>query len=121
MIHELAKLVDNFPGSANQTRCFLHILNLVVKSIIQQFDIPTSKKLETSNGDEDDESHGVDEGMKELLNLAVNIDLEENIIASAGDEEDAMEDDNIKGWVDEHEGMTEEELLDFSESMQPVR
>ena len=71
MINELAKLVDHFPGSTNQTRCFLHILNLVVKSIIQKFDIPTSKKL--SDGDDVDEN--VDEGTEELLKLAGDIDL----------------------------------------------
>jgi hypothetical protein len=34
MIEELANVLDEFPGPANQTQCFLHILNLVVKSII---------------------------------------------------------------------------------------
>ena len=50
---------------------FLHILNFVVKSIIQQFDVPTSKKL--SDGDDVDEN--VDEGTEELLKLAGDIDL----------------------------------------------
>ena len=80
----------------------LHILNLVVKSIIQQFDIPSSKK--TSDNEEDDEN--IDEGMKELLNLAGEIDREEDITVSAGDEGDATEDDNNEGWVDEHEVMS---------------
>lgn len=35
MITELADLVDNFPGAANQTCCFLHVINLIVKSIIK--------------------------------------------------------------------------------------
>ena len=56
MIKELEKLVVNFPGSANQTRCFFHILNLVVKSIIRQFDVPKSKK--TSDGDDSDSDEG---------------------------------------------------------------
>jgi len=34
MIAELENLLDEFPGAANQTRCFTHILNLVVKSIL---------------------------------------------------------------------------------------
>ena len=45
MIEELANLLDDFPGPANQTWCFLHIINLVVKSIIQQFDLPKSKNV----------------------------------------------------------------------------
>jgi len=115
MINELEKLVANFLGSANQTRCFLHVLNLVVKSIIQQFDVPKSKK--TSDGDDSDE----DEGTEELLKLAGEIDVEEEITAGAGDVGDAIEDDNNEGWVDELVTMTEEELDDLSESVQPVR
>ena len=30
MIEELANLLDDFPGPANQTRCFTHVLNLVL-------------------------------------------------------------------------------------------
>jgi hypothetical protein len=43
MIQELANLLEHFPGPANQMRCFTHVLNLVVKSIIQQFDLPKIK------------------------------------------------------------------------------
>lgn len=39
MVKHLATLVENFPGAANQTRCFTHILNLVAKSILRQFDV----------------------------------------------------------------------------------
>jgi len=117
MIDELSNLVNDFPGSANQTRCFLHILNLVVKSIIKQFDIPTKKKADADNEDNDED----DEGTEELLKLAGDIDLEEDLTASAGDEEDAMEDDDNEGWVDKHEEMTEEELSDLSGSVKPVR
>lgn len=118
MIEELANRIEDFPGPANQTRCFLHILNLVVKSIIRQFDIPKSKK--TLNGEEDGDEDD-DEATKELLNLAGDIDLEEEITMSASDEEDAAEDDDEEGWVDEHEEMTAEELLELAESVQPVR
>jgi hypothetical protein len=117
MIEELAHLVDDFPGPANQTRCFLHILNLVVKSIIRQFDVPASKKR--LDGEEDDEN--MDEATKELLKLAGEIDVEEEITVSAGDEGDATEEDDAEGWVDEHEEMTEDELLDLAASVRPVR
>jgi hypothetical protein len=117
MINELASLINDFPGSANQTRCFLHILNLVVKSIIRQFDIPASKKK--SDDDLDEES--IDDGTEELLKLAGDIDLEEELTVGAGDEEDSLDDDNDEGWVNEHEGMSEEELHDLSENVQPVR
>lgn len=117
MVEELAILVDDFPGPANQTRCFLHILNLVVKSIIRQFDLPSSKK--TSDREEDEED--MSEGTKELLKLAREVEEEEAITVNGGSEEDATEDDNVEGWIDEHDEMTEEELLDMAESVKPVR
>ena len=117
MIDELANLLPNFPGPANQTRCFLHVLNLVVKSILHQFDVPTSKKK--SDADDDDQS--IDEGTKELLKLAGDIDCEEEETVGADNEEDAIEDDNNEGWVDEHEAMTKEELTDLSSNVLPVR
>lgn len=118
MIEELAILIDDFAGAANQTRCFLHVLNLVVKSIIKQFDLPASKK--TSDNEDDDENYMV-EATNELLKLAREIEREEEITASRGDEEDATEDDNVEGWVDEREEMTDAELLKLEASVKPVR
>ena len=113
MVEELAELISDFPGPANQMRCFLHILNLVVKSIVRQFDLPKSKK--TSAGDDD----GLDQATEELRRLAGDIDLEEQIIAN-GDREDDDDDDD-DGWIDECEGMTEEELKELAESVRPLR
>ena len=118
MIEELAILIDDFAGAANQTRCFLHVLNLVVKSIIKQFDLPASKKM--SDNEDDDENYMV-EATNELLKLAREIEHEEEITASRGDEEDATEDDNVEGWVDEREEMTDAELLKLEASVKPVR
>jgi hypothetical protein len=115
MVEELATLLDDFPGPANQTRCFLHILNLVVKSIIRQFDLPKSKK---TSEDEDEDNPTLDVAA-ELLKLAADIDLEEQITVSTGDDEVA--DDNVEGWVDEHEDMTDVELKELAASVQPVR
>jgi hypothetical protein len=111
MIAEIANLLDNFPGAANQTRCFAHVLNLVVKSIISQFDLPKAKG----------NAH-LDQAAKELLILAGNIEFEEAELArwNAKEGEDE-EDDNIEGWVDERGLMTEEELEELDESVEPVR
>jgi hypothetical protein len=118
MIEELAKLLDDFPGPANQTRCFLHILNLVVKSIIRQFDLPKSKKT-SDDADEDDPT--LDAATKELLKLAGDIDLEERITVSASGDDSEAADDDEEGWVDEHEDMTEDDLKELAASVQPVR
>jgi hypothetical protein len=43
MIDELADLLPYFRGSTNRVRCFLHILNLVARKILMQFDLPKKK------------------------------------------------------------------------------
>ena len=109
MAEELANFLDDFSGPANKTQCFLHILNLVVKSIIWQFNLPKSKK---TSDDEDVDDPTLDVVTAELLKLAGDIDLEEQITASSDDDE---------GWIDEHKDMTEDELKELAASMQPVR
>jgi hypothetical protein len=110
MIAELANLLDDFPGPANQTRCFTHILNLVVKSVIQQFDLPKTK------GD-----RILDDAAKELLALAGNIEIEEEeLMRRNGKEGDEGEDDNVEGWIDERLHMTDVELEELDGSVEPV-
>jgi hypothetical protein len=67
MIRELQWMLLNFPGPANRARCFTHILNLVVKSIMQQFDVPKSQAKKDNT----------DEVTKELFKLAGEIEEEE--------------------------------------------
>jgi hypothetical protein len=66
MIDELVDLLPSFPGKVNHTCCFLHIVNLVAKSVIQQFDV--------AKGKADD---ALDEAERELHALAEGIDLED--------------------------------------------
>lgn len=39
MIEEMSDLIPTLTGAANHTHCFLHVVNLVAKSLIQQFDV----------------------------------------------------------------------------------
>jgi hypothetical protein len=107
MVEELADLLDEFPGAANQTRCFTHVLNLVVKSIIRQFDSPDSKN----------DKH-LDDAANEMLSFAGNIEFEDEELARC---EEDNEDDNVEGWIDERTSMTEEELDKLDESVEPLR
>jgi hypothetical protein len=102
MIEELANLLDNFPGVANQTCCFTHILNLVVKSILCQFDLPKAKANIAD----------------EILKLADGLELEEDVSAKEGEE---GEDDNMEGWIDEREEMSEEQMEELEACVEPIR
>lgn len=106
MIEALAELVIAFPGAANRTRCFAHILNLVVKVILRQFDVPKSKKGED-----------LDVASKALANLAGDIETEGEAMDKRGDDED---DDSEDGWVDPRIGMSEEEQEDLDLAVRPL-
>jgi len=81
MINALAELVIAFPGTVNQTRCFTHILNLVIKVILCQFDMPKP------NADE-----ALDVASQVLVDLAGNIEMEEVVMDESGDDEVEDED-----------------------------
>jgi hypothetical protein len=108
MIAELAKLVEDFPGEANQIRCFLHVLNLVVKSVIRQFDLPKEKADAILN-----------DAKVELRELAGNLELEEMISQQENGTDD--DDDSAEGWVDERREMTEMEVEELDVSVGPLR
>jgi hypothetical protein len=113
MINELTDLVNNFPGAANQTQCFTHILNLVVKSILRQFDLPKTKS-----------GKSLDDGSKELLSLASNVEVEEEILSrdeDGGVASEEPEDDNHESWIDECTLMDDDDLEELEESVKPVR
>jgi hypothetical protein len=109
MISKLADLVEKFPGEANQIRCFLHILNLVMKSVICQFDLPKAQ------------ADGIlDEAKAELLKLAGNLELEEITSQQESGADDDV-DDSVEGWVDERREMTEMEVEELDKSVGPLR
>jgi hypothetical protein len=118
MIEHLATLIDEFPGAANQTRCFTHILNLVAKNVLRQFDGPKTKGAKVL----DDAARGLAELFDEL---------EDDEEAPAGqmedgdegisDEADDIVDDNEDGLQDERDEMTEDELTSLEASVKPVR
>jgi len=110
MIDELRLLLEAFLGVSNQTQCFLHIINLVAKSVLHQFEPPNGRDKDL-----------LSEAMKELVALAE--DLEESLDDHNGedDDNDELEDDDEDGEQDEHKGMSDEEIVELEESVQPVR
>jgi hypothetical protein len=96
MIVKLARFLPKFRGQKSHVQCFLHILNLVAKVIIQQFEGSTK----------------ADDALAEL---EVNIDgIEGDESEDDGDpDEEAPELSEIQG-DDSDEG-------DVTESIQPVK
>lgn len=102
MIDHLAVLLNNYPGSANRTRCFTHILNLVAKCIMRQFDAPKKKRNEA--GDDTDN------------------DLADDLAAALDDLEEELEDEDGRDWeYDMRADMTNEDVEELEENVRPVR
>ena len=112
MVTELDTALTHF-SLVNHTWCFAHILNLIAKSLLKQFDIKQDE------GIKDD----LNEGKQSLLALAENLEEEELIVEQENDSDDgdSKDDDNLDGWVDEVEALTLEEHEDLNESIQPVK
>ena len=112
MVCQLERLIYEFKGQESQTRCFTHILNLIAKSIIRQFDTPKAQ-------------YGgriLDEATMALMELAGDIECEEQVMAERGDHrEDDEEDENTEDWVDERDTMSEEQLGALDGTARPVR
>jgi len=117
MVESLADRLDNFPGAASQTRCFLHILNLTAKSVIRQFEVPKKKKSKEDGQDNDDDNFT--EAMEALQALSVEIEDDEPSDDVASDKDG--EEDNNEGLEDERQGMTEEEIDELEAELLPAR
>jgi hypothetical protein len=104
MIRELAWLLSSFSGPSGQTRCFNHVLSLVARTIIRQFDVHPSHQTEDT----------------ELKDLAEGIEMEEFVTEA---ERNALneDDEDPEGWIDEQGLMDEIEREAHDESVRPVK
>ena len=113
MIEHLAVLVDTFPSAANQTRCFVHILNLVVKSILRQFEglkkekvgADVTMEIDGDNDNDDDKEEGNSGSNEGGGNECEDVD------------NDVVDNEEEEEWLDE---MSEEELLSVKEKVKPI-
>ncbi|KAF8075926.1 hypothetical protein FPV67DRAFT_1444722 [Lyophyllum atratum] len=116
MVDELEKLVESFPGQANLTRCFNHVLALVAKTVVRQFDVPKKK-----------EDEALDNAEKALQELAEGADIEElamqveELKRQIGGEIPAQDDDDTEDWEDERAALSEIERDELDASIQPIR
>jgi hypothetical protein len=96
MIQYLGDALDEFPGPANQTRCFVHTVNLIAKSILKPFDGRKAKDIREFND------------VAQALAHSAEVCGQEEDSEHMTDEEDMEEDD-------------EEEDLEFDASLEPIR
>ena len=126
MVENLAKLVVDFPGDANHARCLAHIVNLVVKIILRQFDISKKKKKSDVPKDNPKKEGSSDDDEKEMSERDVDelvrgLDKEEKEMDDGDDGDDDEESDKVLRDVKELEGVLEEELEEVVKLAKPVR
>ena len=110
MVDELVERLPAFPGATNRVRCFAHVVNLIAKSLIRQFDVDADKEAAAQGADE-----------RELAELTEDFEAEEaetqkEDVAGGGGEQDDPD--------DEYNAMKElsaEERAEFEAGIRPVK
>jgi hypothetical protein len=104
----LAEFVPGFEGEVGHTRCFLHVVNLVAKSLIHQFDVHGSQ----TEVDKEQQPEVTDEADVEGTpsDDAADLDESEDTTADGGD-----------GFVDEVEKLGEGEKELHIHTIRPVK
>ena len=109
MFEELVELLPNFPGKNAHVRCFSHTVNLTAKGVLRPFE-PAKPKARIESSEVQAPVHPDDIGLEELY--AELKDIEEN-----GDKEK----DDVEGFVEVLQEMTEEEREQWKQDVEPVR
>ena len=124
MIESLATIMSDFPGEANRARCLAHIVNLVVKIILRQFDVPRKKEKEVlppNDSNLPDLPSGNDVELEEdLEELARALDKEGKEM-DEGDEEDDEDSECLERDVEKIEEAMEEEIKGVVKMAKPVQ
>ena len=113
MIDDLPNRIVTFPGDENRARCFNHVIALVAKSSIRQFDVPKGQA-----------DAALDEAERELNELAEGIDIEDEKMreeweGTEDDEDD--DDDDDDGWVNEVARLSVANREELEANITPVR
>ena len=99
-------LIAEFAGSPSHMHCFLHIVNLIAKTLINQFD---AKKTTVE----------VD---SELAKIGKELDKDEHLLDEiVVHDEDGEVEENTDKWVDKMEVLDMEEQIQLERSIHPVK
>ena len=127
MVEPLADMLPRF-SHVEHTRCFLHIVNFVARSMIKQFDIPKNhagQNLDVQSQEitPDELIDDADEG---LHGPVVENDFEDQDHARGGHQNNhvfngAADDDNVEGWTDKMNFLSPSECSQIREESCPVK
>jgi hypothetical protein len=131
MVSSLAKIISQFPGAASRARCTAHIVNLVTKIILRQFDAkkktkgPKKKSANTNeeNANENANDEAIteqvdDEDDSEMTSLAEGLDREEQEL---GDDIDEEMSENVADDLEEIEEAMKDEVSEVVKKAKPIQ
>ena len=95
MIKALGHMLDDYPGDPNHAHCFNHVIALVAKWLVCQFDATKAGA-----------NPALDEAEEQLRTLAEGIDIEELLAKGMQNKGEDDEDDD----GDDDDGRTEDEM-----------
>jgi hypothetical protein len=107
LITKFADCVAHFGGESSQTWCFLHIINLIAKSLICEFD-PLKKNIPHTGT--------INDKPEEFANL----DQEDILTREEDPDKGHKKDNNDKGWVDDVSMLNKEEHAELLEHIMPI-
>lgn len=111
MIDALEQAIPSFDGDRARGRCFAHTINLIVKSILREFESKKKHGLATNDsGIEIPDTVHDDSGVE-------IVDANE----SGGGEFKGGDADDFGDWRDERSAMTKTELERLDSSVQPLQ
>jgi hypothetical protein len=115
MIDELQKKLPKYGRQASHARCFLHMTNLIAKSLISMFDI---KKKKDSWLEDLKSADGLE---REIEELSEDMDQDEQAMVAESEGSNVNEGaDNTEGLVNIVEEMGPEERTAHEGHVQPV-
>ena len=116
MIDEMEEMISSFRGSRARSRCFCHIINLVAKMVLRQFEPPKRKSKAGTHREEEDDDEDLDltDWEKELEEMMDDLDFDD-------EDEDAPGADNIDGIYDIRDEMSAEERATMELEIRPVK
>ena len=113
----IESLISHFHGAANHARCTAHIVNLVSKIILQQFDarkktIGAKKTLENANDKAEPDNED------DFTSLAEDLDREEQ---EAANDEDEDISENLAADLENIEEVMKEEIVEVAKKVKPTQ
>ena len=116
MIKALKKIISKFSGAPNQACCLAHIVNLISKLILQNFDV-SKKKYDGEKDETDQENNETDD----LASLGADLEREEKEI---GEKDKEIDDDflvmNVEAIEEALEGGASDEVAKQKKLVQHV-